>query len=320
MTTKLNMPVFVVGLERLKAQRYQRVLDALTAIGVAATVWPAIDGAQPIKYEPGESVKRFSLIQYAFLGGGLLKTEIACYLSHYRLWKHAFLERDYERVFVFEDDAVFDAARFKAALEDIAKLNQSFEFINLRRRWRGEFKGTPLATDGGHALYAGAYWEMGGCSSYSISRQGFKKLAPALMPIDRPVDTMIRDNSGKVNLRVWAMLPWLCSVDRAVASSIQLRPGWRRRRRPLVKFALLPLRWTYEARITTGWKIARRATAGAPANRFAYAKTLAATLFQIVFIRTKRGPLGALAYRFLRGGVGAIRIETRPRREVILGA
>jgi len=60
----------------------------------------------------------------------------------------------------------------------------------------------------------------------------------------------------------------------------------------------LPLRWIYEARLTTGWKTA---ATGAPASRFAYAKTLTATLFQVGFKRTKSGPLGRLAYRFLKG-------------------
>jgi len=68
--------------------------------------------------------------------------------------------------------------------------------------------------------------------------------------------------------------------------------------RELVMLALLPLRWIYEARLTTDWKTA---ATGAPASRFAYAKTLTATLFQVGFKRTKSGPLGRLAYRFLKG-------------------
>jgi len=90
MSAKTDMPIFVIGLERLKAVRYQRVLNDLAELGVDATLWRAVDGTLPIEFEPGESVKRFQLYNYALMGRGLLKTEIACYLSHYRLWKHAF--------------------------------------------------------------------------------------------------------------------------------------------------------------------------------------------------------------------------------------
>jgi len=297
MSAELNMPVFVIGLERLKAERYQRVLDDLARIGVDASVWPAVDGLKPIKFEPGEAVARFKFYCYAFLGRGLLKTEIGCYLSHWRLWKHAFEKQNYERIVALEDDAVFDAARFKEALANIAKLDQSFEYINLRRRRRGEFKGPTIAKDG-RALYASAYWGMLGTYGYSISRRGFKKLAPALTPINKQVDRAIRDSSGKVNLRVWAVFPGLCYIDESVASAVHSggpKNRSRRRARKFVKFAFLPLRVIYEARIIAAWQTAQRDATGGRATRFARAKTLTATLLQVGFKAT-----GAYAKRIAR--------------------
>jgi len=330
MTSKLNAPVFVVGLERLKAERYQRVLNDLAQIGVAATVWPAVDGAQPIKYEPGESVRRFQFFMYARRGKALLKTEIGCYLSHWRLWKHAFVEKDCERIVVLEDDAAFDATHFKEALANIAKLNQAFEYIHLARRWRAKGEGMALTSDGKYALYEGVYPEMGGMFGYAISRQGFKKLATALMPIYKTVDLAITGCSERVNLRVWAVFPWLCRFDSSVASSMNLGRGWNSwtwRHRRLVKFALSPARWIYQARMMmTGWTNSRQDAA--PARRAyarAYAQWLLAFAWQDIkslrrrpFKRTS-ALIALLVYRFLRGGVGAIRIETR-RREAILGA
>jgi len=280
MTTELNMPVFVVGLERLKAERYQRVLDALNAIGVAATLWPAVDGLKPIKLEPGESVKRFQLFMYALRGKALIKTEIGCYLSHYRLWKHAFEKNDYERIVVLEDDSTFDAARFKEALANIAELDQAFEYINLAGRRRDKVKRMALTSNGQYALYAGVYPQMGGTFGYAISRQGFKKLAPALTPIHKTLDIAITGCSEKVNLRVWAVAPWLCRFDQSVASSMNRSSTWNSwtwRRGRLIRFALSPARWIFRARVMMiGWASAR--PDAAPSRR-AYASAYAQKLF-----------------------------------------
>jgi len=312
MTTELNTPVFVVGLERLKAERYQRVLNDLARIGVAATVWPAVDGTLPIKYEPGESVARFQFYNYAFWHRALFKTEIACYLSHYRLWKHAFEKQNHERIVVFEDDVIFDATHFKEALTNIAKLDQAFEYIKLEQERRGAVKGPPLAKGGEHALYELDTYFIVGAYGYSLSRQGFKKLAPTLMPISKPVDIAIMYSRNKVNLSFWAVQPPLCRVDRSVASSARPSKHWtgRWRRRQLIKFALAPARWIYLARELTDWMSLRQ---DAPPSRRAYASAYAKALFTRAWRDVNRRPfkrtstrVWALVRGFLRGGVSRL--------------
>jgi len=307
MTTELNMPVFVIGLERLKAERYQRVLNDLARIGVAATVWPAVDGTLPIELEPGESVKRFQLYNYAFWQRRLLKTEIACCLSHYRLWKHAFEKNAYERIVVLEDDATFDAAQFKEALTSIAKLDRAFEYIQLKGERFATVKGPSLTKDGAYALYAEDGFLMSGTFAYAINRRGFKKIVPTLMPISKPADIAIMDSRGKVNLRTWAVSPWLCGVDKSVASVIHPRQDWRQgwRRRQYIKFAFAPARWFYWARAMTGWMSLRRdAPLSPPAYALAYAQTLRALAWKDVrkqrpFKRTS-GRIWGLVRRSLR--------------------
>jgi len=296
MTTELNMPVFVIGLERLKTERYQRVLNDLARIGVDATVWPAVDGTLPIEREPGEAVKRFKLECYAIRGQGLLQTEIACYLSHYRLLKHA-LERNYARIIVLEDDAVVDAARFKEALEHIAKLDQAFEYIKLEKEYfnrnkvRGAVKGPALAKDGSCALYAPGDWKITGAFGYSISRRGLQKLTPALMPIGTIIDRVTLYNRRKTGLRIWTTAPPLVKVDLAVASSIrEAESGARARYRALVKFALAPLRWAYQARIITDWE-------GSQGNAAPSRRAYAQTIFRVAFKGIKRSALGRAIYR-----------------------
>jgi len=314
------MPVFVIGLERLKEQRYQRVLNDLARIGVDASVWRAVDGLKPIKYEPGEAVARFQPKFYAIHGRPLFRGEIGCYLSHWRLWKHAFVEKGFERIVVLEDDAIFDAARFKEALTNIAKLDQAFEYIKLEQDYfspnkaRVNAKGPALAKDG-CALYTPGGWHMSGAYCYALSRRGFEKLAPALTPIKEPIDKVAMFNYRKTALRTWLAHPSLCRVDLKAPSAIH---NWRNakeqaqmRRSAYVRFALAPLRWFYLARIISEWMSLQQGAAG----RFAYARTLLALAgedvwFVLTLMRVRR-----LVYRFLRGGYGVIEFETR-RREV----
>jgi len=295
MNAELNMPVFVIGLERLKTERYQRVLNDLARIGVDATLWPAVDGAQPIKLEPGEAINRFHCYNYVFFGLTLPRAAIGCCLSHWRLWKHAFEKNAFERIAVFEDDVIFNATHFKEALTSIAKLDQAFEYIQLKEERRAAGGGgQPLTTGGEHTLCELDRYFMSGTYGYAISRQGFKKLAPALTPINRTADVAIRDSRAKVNLRVWTVAPSLCRVDRAVASSVSDHKRALLLGRKFVRFALLPARWIYQARITADWTVARRGATGG----LAYEKAL----FLAAFKAIKRSAAGRLIYRFLRGG------------------
>jgi len=297
----------------LKEQRYRRVLNDLAKIGVAATVWRAVDGTQPIEFEPGESVARFKLRYYAFEGKGLYRSELACYLSHYRLLKHA-LESGYERVVVLEDDVVFDAARFKEALQNIAKLDQAFEYIHFNGKSYGGFElnspGVPIAQGGEYELNRQSYWGLNGNYGYAVSRRGLKKLLPALMPIRTQADKVVIYNYRKTNLQVWAAFhrryalaaagqpgggaqadyPRLCYIDPTVASSIGA--GYSRSERArlryqrLAKFALAPLRWIYVVLTVTDWTISQQGALAAR-GRFAYARTLAR-----VVLKATRGKLG----------------------------
>jgi len=102
-------------------------------------------------------------------------------------------------------------------------------------------------------------------------------------------------NRRKTGLRIWTAAPPLVQVDLAVASSIrEAESGARYRYRALVKFALAPLRWFYQARIITDWEGSQ---GDAAPSRRAYALAYAQTIFRVAFKGIKRSALGRAIYR-----------------------
>jgi len=219
MSAALNAPVFVIGLERCKTERYEFVLNWLKERGVGARLWRAVDGQAPFEYEQGERTARLWLKLRLMQGRGRLSlNEIGCYLSHYRLMKHA-LAQGWERLFVLEDDMQPSDAFSAAALDEIARLPQEFEYVHFGN-WKDDFiRAKPVARLASCALHKPiSGYRPRITQGYAVSRRGMEKLVARLMPIERAIDIAIL-HCGLDGFGVFATKPHLARV-RDIETSI----------------------------------------------------------------------------------------------------
>lgn len=81
-------PVFVIGLKN--APRQNGILDVLHQSGIAAQHWEGVDGrdAESIDDLPWQGNESYDRWRVLYKGEHLSFTEMAAYLSHYRLLRH----------------------------------------------------------------------------------------------------------------------------------------------------------------------------------------------------------------------------------------
>ena len=211
-------PVFVIGLQRAP-ERHRKTLAELSALGIDARLWEGVDGAaaanagqRPEKWANGDERcdRKRGLLKGIHMSFG----EVGCYIAHYRLWRHAW-QSGWERVVVLECDAR-PGPDFKAAIEDVAALDESCEFVNLAAHREGHDPDALLAAgdlrlrrartlrNGYEILRCGVRYY--GAVAYAINRAGLEKALATAMPVKRPVDAHLH-NFRQTGLRYFIMHP-----------------------------------------------------------------------------------------------------------------
>ena len=242
------IPCYVIGLVDTP-ERWQPTMAAFAEAGIQAQFWPAVDGryGQPA-LRPGERLA--SRLYYRILGVSPLSSrEIGCFLSHYRLIKHA--DRvGHTRFAVFEDDLQF-FKHLKPVLEEIAKLDDSYALINLltsfepgyvRHVIKQEHSGHPLGIRGN--LWPGHIrGEDGICvtAAMVLHRRIFKTLLRRLAFMYTAFDRQLFKYSGI--LTHFACPP--LGIPKNIGSQISSRlEGGRQGARPLLAGNAL-FRWLH---------------------------------------------------------------------------
>jgi len=100
-------------------------------------------------------------------------TEVACYLSHKRIWEK--ISNDNLPSLIFEDDVLL-SKKIALLLESISLMKQDYDLINLENRGRKKFVSRESVTiDKYHELFR-LYQDRTGAAAYILSKNGAIKL------------------------------------------------------------------------------------------------------------------------------------------------
>lgn len=177
---------FVIHLERATGRRPQvdRLLDSLPS---PAEVVRAVDGLTLAKRDI-EAVARRGLHrpQYPF---PLTRTEVACFLSHRRVWQ-AILDRGLDAALVVEDDATIADPRFADVLEAARTGLGAEEFVRFPHRERHE--PGPVVRSMGEACLTEPRLPALGMVMQLVGHEAARRLLEASLVFDRPVDSFVQ--------------------------------------------------------------------------------------------------------------------------------
>uniref|UniRef100_W5MW55 Collagen beta(1-O)galactosyltransferase 2a n=1 Tax=Lepisosteus oculatus TaxID=7918 RepID=W5MW55_LEPOC len=213
--------IFLINLKR-RADRRDRMLRTLEALGIDTTVTEAVDGkalntsqiqALGIEMLPGYKDPYSSRV--------LTRGEIGCFLSHHYTWTQV-VERGLQRVLVLEDDVRFEP-RFKrrlmAIMDNIDQAQLDWDLIYIGRK-RMQVKQPEESVPGVNNLVVAdySYWTLG----YALSQQGALKLLAAqafgkMLPVDEFLPIMFNkhpkveymEQFEQRNLRAFSVEPLL---------------------------------------------------------------------------------------------------------------
>jgi glycosyl transferase, family 25 len=188
-----NIPVFIISLDRAVERReYMKVL--LSNIGVEATFISAVDGRrlsdeQRSAYNP-ELARRF-------YGCEMSASEIACYLSHYGIYKRI-VDEGIETALIVEDD-IDCVGDLRAIIEELGRLSiGGWQVVRLmaskssvQRPRDARAYGAPLGKVAGRDLCQLQNAVLGGCA-YVIRKSAAQTMLnyarTIFMPIDQALD------------------------------------------------------------------------------------------------------------------------------------
>ena len=131
------LKIFVINLKK-STQRKEFIKNELNKLGLNFEIFPAVDGK---KNDP--IFKKYDKKKHLFLKGyPLLKGELGCFASHYKLWQKC-LELN-QPIVVLEDDIKFlkNAKNFLTNLDE----NLPFEFLYLFTTKQTNSKNTKIIT------------------------------------------------------------------------------------------------------------------------------------------------------------------------------
>ncbi len=239
MTRKQDLPIWVLNLRR-DQERRRFMSGQMQRLGLDFAFVPAVDKRELTERDLTHYSATAALLE---MGRELGQGEIACALSHARIWKRIVTEGHAE-VLVLEDD-VRPGTGLKGIIENRDKLPAGYDFINFT---------TPVGqTPFGEAIsdnYRAAkhhYWASS-TGAYLLSRKGAQKLLACAFPIRFPADNLtarvditrlvsygidpgVVVHAEEFPSRVWekeALGPWRPSI-RAVIGKVRWRLAGTRR-------------------------------------------------------------------------------------------
>jgi glycosyl transferase family 25 len=162
--------------------------QSLHAQGIAARVFPAVDGRSGLPVLQGE--ERLSQLRARIhRKAALTSAEVGCYLSHYRIIRHAY-EAGRTHVCIFEDDVVAEPG-LGDLIREICRLDGDAHLVrlmSLKARKRKVVRRLPE----GHTLVRPLRGALG-AQGYVVNRTGMRKIlaygATIYLPIDKLYDS-----------------------------------------------------------------------------------------------------------------------------------
>jgi len=160
----MNIKIYVISLSSSKSRRHflKKQFDEL------GLEFEVIDALTP-KDIPKE---RIHILSKQWLRP-MKNTEVACYLSHKKIWEK--ISNDNSPSLIFEDDVLL-SKRIVPLLNSICLMQGNYDLINLENRGRKKFVSrTFINIDGYHKLLR-LYQDRTGAAAYVLSRNGANKL------------------------------------------------------------------------------------------------------------------------------------------------
>ncbi|XP_076436373.1 procollagen galactosyltransferase 2-like [Babylonia areolata] len=182
--------VYMINLER-RPDRRERMINAFDILGIDAKLVSAVDGKKlTTAYLDSIPIHQLPGFADPYSGRAMTMGEIGCFLSHYYIWEEM-IQKDYERVLLFEDDIRFEPyfrKKLGYLMSDLDRLFPDWDLVYLGRKRL--MKSEERMVEGSQYLawphYS--YWTL----SYALSRSGARKLL-AQKPLTKmvPVDEFL---------------------------------------------------------------------------------------------------------------------------------
>ena len=213
-----KLKVFAINVEKNKYRRERIISQSKileTEISIFKAITPEVIKDQPEKYN-SKRARRFT-------GRDLLPTEIACGLSHLRLWKNLINDDNAEYYLIFEDDvSIHDNIIKIIKTIDLSKI----DFLKFSGQHKRPAK---LISDlaCGYKLYKFAYGPLD-AAAYLISKAGAEKMYNYCKEIHSPIDILM-DRSYSHGIPVYGVMPypastkWCIDTDNPLFSDIGIR-------------------------------------------------------------------------------------------------
>ena len=268
----LPLKVFVISLERA-TERRAHMQRLLTEVGLEAEFVSAVDGRAMTAADLAQYDSRLARRNYR---SEMTNSEIACYLSHYRLYERIWREA-LPVALILEDDIDITAGFVETLKDLLTDPDPEWAVVRLQTQ-RGRVaepetasdRGRLVRTAGNGGLYQIGTHVLGGCA-YLISGRGARAMLDYGRRISRPIDqTMDRfwengivpyvvrpfpvrqhpDFQSEIGVRGKAACPDERASDALVGRVIRAQDGLRKRifraavRHPAIReFAAVTLPW-----------------------------------------------------------------------------
>ena len=224
--TRADIGIWLINLPRDTARR-ARMEEQLSAMGLAFTVFPAIDGRAEearlkLKADPSAYAQN--------MGAPLLPGKLGVFASHLAVWE-AFLASPHKVALILEDDVVFhgdflqalDTALTNADLWDLVRFNKIRAKLPVTQARLGTYRLN---------AYVGPFT---GNAAYLIHREVAARLAPGLWPQTRALDHELNrffvHNYRQLGLEPWASHPDDVGTSTSTGTGFALvqKPHWTKR-------------------------------------------------------------------------------------------
>jgi len=208
----LKIEGFIVHLQRATARRRQ-VDHLLKELPVETRVVEAVDGQALSDTQIAERyAKGLHKPSYPF---ELRKSEVACFLSHRKVWR-TIVESDLDAGLIVEDDVALDVALFRRCFEVAKTVCAGKAYLQFQTRpVKGAFR-TVVRTDGVDVLSPEVTQLR--TSAQLVSREAARALLSISERFDRPVDTFLQ-------MRWLTDIVPLCVVPSGVSDCTQQTGG-----------------------------------------------------------------------------------------------
>lgn len=184
--TRTDVAAFVIHLQRAEKRRPQ-VERLRAALPMPTHVIDGVDGRTLPDAEAASAYRRrLEAPAYPF---ELLRTEIACFLSHRKAWQ-AIVDGGLDCGLVLEDDVAPEEPLFSEVCGFVLRTMRSGDYVRLPYRTHTDH-GAAVATEGGMTLVSPKLPGMG-MQAQLVGRGAAEALLRATQVFDRPVDAVLQ--------------------------------------------------------------------------------------------------------------------------------